>query len=156
MTLRPLFAALFTTLVLAAAPFDLLAQEIDPASPAPLFEGRWWTMPRVIALLNLSPEQTKRIDEIQYQANGRTIDFKASLEKARLDVARLLQSDAIDDAALDRTVERLVQAQAAIYREETARRIEIARVLTREQRVLVMTWFERRQGTGWRQNRLRR
>ncbi|MFN7966699.1 MAG: periplasmic heavy metal sensor [Acidobacteriota bacterium] len=120
------------------------AQQPVPADENGGFEGRWWASPRAQARLGLSAEQTKQIEELTYQSGQRLIDCGAALSKARLELARLLQSDTLSESAIDRAVERVVEAQTAVFREETKTRAAVAQALTREQRVELMSWFERR------------
>lgn len=121
-----------------------MAQEAAPGNDESAFQGRWWASPRAQARLGLSQAQIKQIEELTFESGQRLIDHGAALNKARLELARLLQSDTLSQIAIDRAVERVVEAQTAVFREETKARAAVAQALTREQRVELMSWFERR------------
>ncbi len=111
--------------------------------------GRWWSNPRVAERLGLTAEQKKRIQDIVFKSGERMVDMRAQKEKARLEMLRLLGADALDDAALEKALDRSAQAQCALEREMLSARLDVARVLTREQRVsMAALWQERRGGDG--------
>lgn len=95
----------------------------------------WWENPRVVERLNLSPEQQKRIQELVFRHTEKMIDLRAEKQRAQLDLSRLLDAETLNDGALDKAAEALDAAQCSIERAQTRLRIEIARVLNREQRL---------------------
>lgn len=143
MTLRLRAATVCLTLIVSGFAVTL-AQETAPGGDDVAFEGRWWASPRAQVRLGLSEAQIKQIEELTFQSGQRLIDDRAALNKARLELARLLQSDTLSQSAIDRAVERVVEAQTAVFREETKARAAVAQALTREQRVELISWFERR------------
>ncbi len=119
--------------------------------------GRWWSNPRVAERLGLSAEQKKRIQDIVFKSGERMVDMRAQKEKARLEMLRLLGADTLDDAALEKALDRSAQAQCALEREMLAARLDVARVLSKDQRVtMAALWQERRGGDGDGPRRLRR
>jgi Spy/CpxP family protein refolding chaperone len=135
-----------TILVLAAVLSQgqlAVAQSADRAAANP-FEGRWWDSPRVQQRLQLSREQVRAIESLSFESGKRLIDLRAALERARLEMTQLLQDDTLDNPAIDRSIEALVAAQGAMFREETVTRAGIAKILSATQRDEILRWFESR------------
>lgn len=114
-----------------------------PGPGGPDFE--WWSSPRMKAQLGLSAEQEKTIESIMFGAGEKMIDVRAAIDKARLEMARVLAADAIDDAAAKKAIDRLVDAECTGARLRHVSRIDVAKVLSKEQRVQLMQLMERRQ-----------
>lgn len=114
-----------------------------PGPGGPDFE--WWNSPRLKAQLGLSAEQEKAIESIMFGAGEKLIDVRAAIDKARLEMARVLSAEAIDDAAAKKAIDRLVDAECAGARLRHVSRIDVAKVLTKEQRVQLTQLMERRQ-----------
>jgi len=115
-----------------------------PGGPGgPDFE--WWGSPRLKAQLGLSAEQEKAVESIVFSAGEKMIDVRAAIDKARLEMARVLSAATIDDAAAKKAIDRLVDAECTGARLRHASRIDVAKVLTKDQRVQLMQLMERRQ-----------
>lgn len=114
-----------------------------PGPGGPDFE--WWTSPRLKAQLGLGPEQEKAIESIMFDSGERMIDVRAAIDKARLEMVRVLSADTIDDAAARKAIDRLVDAECQGARLRHVSRIDVAKVLTKEQRVQLTELMERRQ-----------
>jgi Spy/CpxP family protein refolding chaperone len=101
----------------------------DPVTPS------WWSSPDVIERLGLKPDQRKRIEEAVFRSSERLVDLRAEKEKAHLEMGRQLVADTLDDAALEKSINRTAEAQCALEKAQIALRVDIARILTREQRI---------------------
>jgi Spy/CpxP family protein refolding chaperone len=159
-TRRVALAATVLAMFLALAAFPAAAQapppdddEMDagPGGPGGFGPGgpggpdfEWWNSPRLKAQLGLSPEQEKAIQSIMFSSGEKMIDVRAAIDKARLEMARVLSADTIEDAAAKKAIDRLVDAECAGARLRHASRIDVAKVLTRDQRVQLMQLMERR------------
>lgn len=109
-------------------------------------DASWWTNPRVAERLNLSPDQQKRIESRLYESGQTLIELRASAQKAQLELSRLLAAEEIDDAEVRSALDRVTQAHCAIERERNLTRVEIAKVLSRDQRItLAKALGERRE-----------
>jgi Spy/CpxP family protein refolding chaperone len=129
-------------LVLAVALPALSAERAPLGAPSeakgadnPLGADEWWTNPRVAERLNLTAEQQKRIGDLAFQSGQKMIDLRADLQKARLGLTHLLGAEALDDAAIDKTVDQLQNAECGLQRARIRLRVDIARVLDRDQRL---------------------
>jgi len=151
--------ALALLLVLVALPAAAQApppddeQGSDPGGPGGFGPGpgpggpdfEWWTSPRLKAQLGLSAEQEKAIESIMFGAGEKLIDVRAAIDKARLEMARVLSAEAIDDAAAKKAIDRLVDAECTGARLRHVSRVDVAKVLTKDQRAQLMQLMERRQ-----------
>ena len=113
-----------------------------PGPGGPDFE--WWNSPRLKAQLGLSAEQEKAIESIMFGAGEKLIDVRAAIDKARLEMARVLSAEAIDDAAAKKAIDRLVDAECTGARLRHVSRVDVAKVLTKDQRAQLMQLMERR------------
>ena len=69
----------------------IFAQPMDPNPPAgPKGEG-------IKKVLNLSPEQEKKFDDIHYQGQQETVDVKAKVQKNRLELKKILDDGNLDE-----------------------------------------------------------
>ncbi len=130
-------------LLSALSPLLVLAFAIAPAA-ADLGDiaDRWWTSPRVVERLKLTPEQVEQIETISYRQGEAMIDLRADLARANLDLLRLLDAPALDDAAVKDAIDRVVSARAGMARAELESRAEIAKILDLEQRRALMALAE--------------
>jgi Spy/CpxP family protein refolding chaperone len=131
-TIGAILAATVFTIVLPA-----LAQTPPPVpeSDGPGAGAGWWKDTRIAQQLNLSSEQRKKIDERIYQSGQRMIDLRADAEKAQLQLSRLLAADVLDEGAVEKALEQVTGAHCALERERNLARVDIARFLTKEQRL---------------------
>jgi Spy/CpxP family protein refolding chaperone len=161
-TKRAALAATALVLLLALAALPAAAQapppEDDepgagPGSPGGFGPGpggpggpdfEWWTSPRLKAQLGLSAEQEKVIQSIMFSSGEKMIDVRAAIDKARLEMVRVLSADAIDDAAAKKAIDRLVEAECQGARLRHVSRVDVAKVLTKDQRAELMQLMERR------------
>ena len=123
-----------------------------PGPGGPDFE--WWNSPRLKAQLGLSAEQEKAIESIMFGAGEKLIDVRAAIDKARLEMARVLSAEAINDAAAKKAIDRLVDAECAATRLRHVSRIDVAKVLTKAQRAQLTQLMDRRQREHPRGDRL--
>ena len=124
-----------------------------PGSPGgPEFD--WWTSPHLQAQLGLTAEQEKAIQSIMFSSGEKMIDVRAAVDKARLEMVRVLSADTIDDAAAKKAIDRLVDAECAATRLRHVSRIDVAKVLTKAQRAQLTQLMDRRQREHPRGDRL--
>lgn len=115
-----------------------------PANPSSA-EVQWWTEPRLAERLDLTAGQSKAIEQIVFASEQRMIDLRAALEKARLDLGRLLTAETIDEKTARVVLQKMDDAECAMARERSRTRLEVALVLNREQRLRLTSFLGRRQ-----------
>ncbi|GEM_PF-4421859 len=102
--------------------------------PGPMGLGNWWRNPGLKTELGLTDDQVKKIEDAWYASVEAEVDLRAAAEKAHLELARLLHRETLDDEALAKAIDRVTEADAALARNRLQRRVEIAKILTPEQR----------------------
>lgn len=97
-------------------------------------EARWWTQPRVIEGLGLTQGQIDAIDDLAFAWQEKKIALEADAKRAGLELRRVLSEDPLDEGAADAANERLAEAKCAILRGDQVHRLEIAKLLSLDQR----------------------
>jgi len=139
------FALAFLLLLPLVAPVAA-AQEPWPGGPGRGGRGdfAWWDSPQIKTELGLTPEQQTAIETIVFDAGEKMIDIRAATERARLELTRALAADPIDEAAARKAIDGLVDAESAGARLRHTARFDIARILSKEQRMALMQAMDRR------------
>ena len=102
--------------------------QIPPMAPL-----KWWSTPRVVQQLGLSPDQVSKIDSIWREHRKTLIDLRADHEKLQIDMDELLSKENIDEAAVVTKVEQLFRAKGQIEKVQMTMRLRIRNVLNRQQ-----------------------
>jgi Spy/CpxP family protein refolding chaperone len=95
--------------------------------------GKWWANKRLIADLDLSPDQQTKIDTVWNQVRKNLIDQRAELEKRQLDLGDLLGKESIDEATALKAFDRVQEARLALERATFLMRLQIKNLLSMEQ-----------------------
>jgi len=94
-------------------------------------QGKWWQSEEYIRELRLTPEQSKKLEEV-FQASVPTLkSLKKSLDQAESEFERLLERG--DDGSVMDQVERVEAARAELNKSHTMMMLRMKRVLTTEQ-----------------------
>ncbi len=156
---KNVLSKLLLAALLVAASLPALAQVAtgDPGDDATPARGRgWWNDARVIERVGLTDDQRKKIEERLYDSGQRMIDLRADADKAQLQLSKLLAAADLDDAAVTRAMEQVTGAHCAIERERNQTRVDVARLLTRDQRVALARVLESKRGVEGRRPLMRR
>lgn len=84
--------------------------------------------------LNITDEQRKKLEDIVFNNEKAGIQEKANLQIRRLELIRLTQADTPDRAAIDKKLQEVAQAQAALMRAQINGSLDFRAALTKEQR----------------------
>ena len=84
--------------------------------------------------LNITDEQRKKLEDIVFNNEKVGIQERANLQVRRLELQRLTQAETPDKAAIDKKLQEVAQAQAALMRAQINEAIDFRAVLTKEQR----------------------
>ena len=107
--------------------FAVLAAVALPAAG----QGKWWQSEEYIRELRLTPEQSKKLEEV-FQASVPTLkSLKKTLDQAESEFERLLERG--DDGSVMDQVERVEAARAELNKSHTMMMLRMKRVLTTEQ-----------------------
>ena len=94
-------------------------------------QGKWWQSEEYIRELRLTPEQSKKLEEV-FQASIPTLkSLKKTLDQAESEFERLLERG--DDGSVMDQVERVEAARAELNKSHTMMMLRMKRVLTTEQ-----------------------
>lgn len=111
--------------------------------------GKWWKRPRVVQLLQLSPEQQEKLEEIFARNRRSFVDLKAEVEKKQIDVEELIAKKDSDPKKVSAAVDALEQSRMRLRKSMTMMFLEQRTVLTEQQWA---QFLERRDE--WRRERM--
>jgi Spy/CpxP family protein refolding chaperone len=103
------------------------------AGPRLARQGRWWSNPRMAAMLGLTADQVKKMDDIFQQHRLKLIDLNASLEKEEAILEPLVGADQPDDGKVLPQLDRVAQARAELEKANSRMLWSVRRVLTPDQ-----------------------
>ena len=94
-------------------------------------QGKWWQSEEYKRELRLTPEQSKKLEEV-FQASVPTLkSLKKALDQAESEFERLLERG--DDGSVMDQVERVEAARAELNKSHTMMMLRMKRVLTADQ-----------------------
>jgi len=92
---------------------------------------KWWNSEPYVHELGLTPDQSRRLEEIFQQAAPNERALKKALDEAEAQLERLMAKP--DDKAALEQIERVVTARANLIRSHSVMLFRMRRVLTAEQ-----------------------
>lgn len=84
--------------------------------------------------IGLTPDQVTKIRQEMFATQTRAIDFHAKLEHTKVEVARLLSADKIDERAVNAQIDEAAKAQAEMHKLNVGTMLHVRGLLTAEQR----------------------
>jgi hypothetical protein len=93
--------------------------------------------------LELTEDQVAKLDELAYTTKMKIIDMHATVEKERLEVKRLLESDNANLDAISQHLHAIAETRADIQAARIANMLEAKRLLTDEQKKMIEERFPR-------------
>ena len=100
---------------------------------APLIGGKWWQRPAVKEKLELTLDQTSKINTIWMEYKKRIIDLKGDLEKAYLDLENLMDQPELNKESAYALAHRIAGLQASQAEARIKMAIDIRGELSVEQ-----------------------
>ena len=94
-------------------------------------QGKWWQSEEYRRELRLTPDQSKRLEDIFQAAVPTLKSLKKSLDQAESEFERLLERG--DDGSVMDQVERVEAARAELNKSHTLMMLRMKRVLTADQ-----------------------
>jgi Spy/CpxP family protein refolding chaperone len=95
--------------------------------------GMWWKNPGMVQRLTLTPEQTKKMDDIFQASRLELIDKKANVEKASAMLEPLLSANPVDTAKAMAQIDKVAQSRADLEKADAKMLLGIRGVLTPDQ-----------------------
>lgn len=105
----------------------------DPGSMGILPLGTWWKNPNTVALLALTPDQQKRMDDIFRQSRIQLIDVKASLEKEQLNLEPVLNTNPLDSDKALAEISKIADLRADLEKANARMLLRLRSVLSADQ-----------------------
>lgn len=142
---RNTLAALVTAAALLTAG-AAWAQDPSPGDPSAAHPGEGMSRGEersrhqdMMQKLDLTDEQSKKIEDIRYQHQKKAIALRADLESGRLDLGRLMRADQPDRRAIEAQIDKLSATRTTLEKDRVGQLLEMRAVLTPEQ---LKTWRE--------------
>jgi Spy/CpxP family protein refolding chaperone len=107
--------------------FSLLIASALPAAG----QGKWWQSEEYKRELKLTPEQSRKLEDVFQAAVPTLKSLKKALDQAESEFERLLERG--DDGSVMDQVERVEAARAELNKSHTMMMLKMKRVLTPEQ-----------------------
>jgi Spy/CpxP family protein refolding chaperone len=95
--------------------------------------GMWWKNPMVVQRLTLTPEQTRKMDDIFQQSRLQLIDLKAGVQKQEVMLEPLLSANPLDTLKAQAQIDKVADARAALEKANAHMLLGIRGVLTPDQ-----------------------
>lgn len=121
--LKQLIAGIPLILVLALAP--LATGQTMPSS-------KWWKDPDIVKQLNLTPGEVKKLDKLFVKSRRRLIDLKNHVEKEQFEYQTLMESQTLDEKAVNRQLKKLEKARSELNSERSRFLVEVRKILGRD------------------------
>jgi Spy/CpxP family protein refolding chaperone len=111
----------WTLLLLLSSPAIAIGQELP--------FGKWWYNPRVSQQLNLNETEKSKLDKEFVDSRRRLIELKSSVEREQFELENLLESEALDEAAVMEQFKKLEKARASLSSERFNFLIQVRKIL---------------------------
>lgn len=118
--LKQFIAGIPLILVLALAP--LATGQTMPG-------GKWWKDPGIVKQLNLTSGEVKQLDNLFVKSRRRLIELKNRVEKEQFEYQTLMESQNLDESAVNRQLQKLEKARTEMNAETNRFVVEIRKIL---------------------------
>lgn len=121
----------------APIPAERLATPVPPQDPSPIAQPQAQTPSlnrmAIIRLLNLTPEQLRRIQDVRRRLGPQLEQARREVEDRRDALREATYGETFNPSLLEQRLRELIEAQSELIRLETQLEIEFRNVLTPEQ-----------------------
>ena len=121
--LKQLIAGIPLIFVLALAP--LATGQTVPSS-------KWWKDPDIVKQLNLTSGEVKQFDKLFVKSRRRLIELKNHVEKEQFEYQTLMESQNLDESAVNRQLKKLEEARSNLNSERSRFLVEVRKILGRD------------------------
>jgi Spy/CpxP family protein refolding chaperone len=130
----------------------LLVAGAAAAQPMAMPADRWWERPAVAQQLGLSPDQTKKLEDVYITQARAMVDLKAVVEKAGIDLRAAAEAEPFDAAKVRAGFTAFQQARVKLDAQRFEALLKVHEVLSLDQwhklRDLLRTVRGERRGMG--------
>lgn len=99
--------------------------------------------PEVQKELGITADQRKKLEDIRFASERASIQARADVQIQQLELQHLMGAETPDRTAIDKKIQDLAQAQAALMRAQFNNQIDTRNVLTKEQRDKIQDVLQR-------------
>lgn len=110
---------------------------------------------KISKYLNLTPEQEKKIEELNYNLRKFEIDIRAKIDKNRLELKKLIDNGKIDEKEILKLVEENSKLQAEIKNMKMKKWIDTYNILDKEQQQKWIKGFQKFTEPGFMKNKIK-
>ena len=103
------------------------------AQPLGVPTDRWWQRPAVVQQLGLSPDQTKKLEDIYLMQARAMVDLKATVEKAGLDLRAVADVEPFDAVKVRASFTAFQQARIKLDAQRFETLLKVRDVLSPDQ-----------------------
>ena len=91
--------------------------------------GKWWKMPQVEEKLSLTKEEQEKMDSMYLEYRRQMIDLRSQVQKERLDMEQLLDSETLNAPACMERFKKLQEAQNKVSTERFKMLVQVRELL---------------------------
>lgn len=95
--------------------------------------GMWWKNPAVVQRLTLTPDQTRKMDDVFQQSRLQLIDLKANVERQQVLLEPMLSANPVETSKAMAQIDKVAQARADLEKAHARMLLGIRGVLTPDQ-----------------------
>jgi len=91
--------------------------------------GKWWKDPGIVKQLNLTSGEAKQLDKLFVKSRRKLIELKNRVEKERFEYQTLMESQNLDESAVNRQLQKLEKARTAMNAETNRFVVKVRKIL---------------------------
>jgi Spy/CpxP family protein refolding chaperone len=91
--------------------------------------GKWWQDPGIVKQLDLTSKEAKQIDKLFVKSRRRMIELKNQVEKEQFEYQTLMESQNLDESAVNRQLQKLEKARSKLNSERSSFVVGIRKIL---------------------------
>lgn len=95
--------------------------------------GEWWKNPELAKRIGITPDQTKKLDELSFQGKMNMIHLHAALEEQELMMKPIMEAPTVDQKKADLQIDKVADARAALEKAAAKQKLAMRTVLTADQ-----------------------
>ncbi len=103
--------------------------------------GKWWYSRHSSEKLNLSDEEKSKLDDKFFESRFKLVDLKSAVEKERLKLDKLMESETLNEKAAMEQFKKLESARADLAAERFGFVMEVRNILGFERFLQLNTTF---------------
>ncbi len=107
----------------------VFAVSTTPAFGQEIPHGKWWYSRHASEKLNLSDEEKSKLDDKFFESRLKLVDLKSAVEKERLQLDKLVESETLNEKAAMEQFKKLESARANLSAERFGFVMEVRKIL---------------------------